>query len=88
MLLHFCILHFTFNILNSKAALWAAFGGPERIRTAVGAFAELCLATRPQDLLEFRTLNKDLNQNFAIPCSSVRYPIGIAAKIKHIFEIV
>ena len=24
-------------------------GGPERIRTAVGAFAELCLATRPQD---------------------------------------
>ncbi len=26
-------------------------GGPERIRTAVEAFAELCLATRPQDLL-------------------------------------
>ena len=26
------------------------FRGPERIRTAVGAFAELCLATRPQDL--------------------------------------
>ena len=25
--------------------------GPVRIRTAVGAFAELCLATRPQDLL-------------------------------------
>ena len=25
-------------------------GGPERIRTAVEAFAELCLATRPQDL--------------------------------------
>ncbi len=25
------------------------FGGLERIRTAVGAFAELCLATRPQD---------------------------------------
>jgi hypothetical protein len=24
-------------------------GGPERIRTAVEAFAELCLATRPQD---------------------------------------
>ncbi len=23
--------------------------GPERIRTAVEAFAELCLATRPQD---------------------------------------
>lgn len=27
-------------------------GGPERIRTAVQAFAELCLATRPQDLLK------------------------------------
>ena len=26
------------------------FGGPEQIRTAVEAFAELCLATRPQDL--------------------------------------
>ena len=26
-----------------------AFGGLERIRTAVEAFAELCLATRPQD---------------------------------------
>lgn len=26
-----------------------SFGGPERIRTAVEAFAELCLATRPQD---------------------------------------
>jgi hypothetical protein len=25
--------------------------GPERIRTAVEAFAELCLATRPQDHL-------------------------------------
>ncbi len=24
--------------------------GPERIRTAVEAFAELCLTTRPQDL--------------------------------------
>ncbi len=28
----------------------ALYRGPERIRTAVGAFAELCLATRPQDL--------------------------------------
>lgn len=25
------------------------FRGPERIRTAVQAFAELCLAARPQD---------------------------------------
>ena len=24
--------------------------GPDQIRTGVGAFAELCLATRPQDL--------------------------------------
>ncbi len=29
-------------------------GGPERIRTAVEAFAELCLATRPQDHSYFR----------------------------------
>jgi hypothetical protein len=28
-------------------------GGPERIRTAVAAFAELSLATRPQDLIYF-----------------------------------
>ena len=27
----------------------ALYRGPERIRTAVGAFAELCLATRPPD---------------------------------------
>ena len=29
------------------------FRGPERIRTAVRAFAELCLATRPQDLIYY-----------------------------------
>jgi len=29
------------------------FGGPEQIRTAVEAFAELCLAPRPQDPLPF-----------------------------------
>ena len=28
------------------------FRGPERIRTAVGAFAELSLATRPSDPLK------------------------------------
>lgn len=26
-----------------------SFGGPERIRTAVQGFADLCLAARPQD---------------------------------------
>ena len=30
----------------------ALFGGPDQIRTGVGAFAELCLATRPQDLVK------------------------------------
>ena len=30
------------------------FRGRERIRTAVEAFAELCLATRPQDLLDWQ----------------------------------
>ena len=29
----------------------ALYRGPERVRTAVEAFAELCLATRPQDLI-------------------------------------
>jgi hypothetical protein len=38
---------------NKQSALQALclYRGPERIRTAVGAFAELCLATRPQDLV-------------------------------------
>ncbi len=39
---------------TTKAATKATFtfllaGGPEQIRTAVEAFAELCLTTRPQD---------------------------------------
>ena len=33
---------------------YSAYRGPERIRTAVGAFAELSLATRPQDPVEIR----------------------------------
>ena len=41
-------------VLHEKSLLRlseeAVYRGPERIRTAVGAFAELCLATRPQDL--------------------------------------
>ncbi len=40
--------------------LFAFFGGPERIRTAVEAFAELCLATRPQDLIYSRITILDL----------------------------
>ena len=35
----------------------ALYRGPERIRTAVEAFAELCLATRPQDLFLGRENN-------------------------------
>src|SRR4051812_9356799 len=31
---------------------FCSYRGPERIRTAVAAFAELSLATRPQDLLK------------------------------------
>jgi hypothetical protein len=45
-------------------------GGPERIRTAVEAFAELCLATRPQDLFSGHknreilfTIRNSLNEN-------------------------
>ena len=33
------------------------FRGPERIRTAVEAFAELCLAARPQDHFDLRFLS-------------------------------
>jgi hypothetical protein len=42
-----------FKAKNKKGITFSIipfFRGPERIRTAVGAFAELCLATRPQDL--------------------------------------
>ena len=37
--------------------------GLERIRTAVEAFAELCLATRPRDLLIFKTLQHNPGSN-------------------------
>jgi hypothetical protein len=37
--------------------LFAFLRGPERIRTAVAAFAELSLATRPQDLIYLRFWN-------------------------------
>ncbi len=37
---------------NHQKGGFFIYRGPERIRTAVGAFAELSLATRPQDLLK------------------------------------
>ncbi len=36
---------------QKKAPHGMLFGGRERIRTAVQGFADLCLATRPLDLL-------------------------------------
>ncbi len=36
-------------IKNTLSGLERVGRGPEQIRTAVRAFAELCLATRPQD---------------------------------------
>ncbi len=41
----------TLNIQTKKGLPFGNpyYRGPERIRTAVEAFAELCLATRPQD---------------------------------------
>ncbi len=36
-------------LIKKPPIFTGGFGGPVRIRTAVGAFAELCLATRPQD---------------------------------------
>lgn len=44
---------------------FAVFRGPERIRTAVQAFAELCLATRPQDHI----LLTNYDWKFTIACS-------------------
>ena len=51
---------------NKKACEWSICGplhsfafyirGPDQIRTGVGAFAELSLATRPQDLLIWHTV--------------------------------
>ena len=38
------------GIATGYEILRKCLGGPERIRTAVAAFAELSLATRPQDL--------------------------------------
>lgn len=37
---------------RNSLLLTPPFGGPERIRTAVQGFADLCLATRPQDLIK------------------------------------
>ena len=44
-----CLIH---SLVTKKPLHFreeALYRGPERIRTAVEAFAELCLATRPQD---------------------------------------
>ena len=44
-----CKVRSTESMKSKKNPAFAGLRGPERIRTAVGAFAELCLATRPQD---------------------------------------
>ena len=44
------LIHLEYLVIRKKAK-FPSLGGPERIRTAVEAFAELCLATRPQDQL-------------------------------------
>lgn len=41
------------NSLKKNQLVRVGFGGPERIRTAVEAFAELCLAARPRDQASF-----------------------------------
>jgi hypothetical protein len=40
-------------------------GGLERIRTAVGAFAELSLATRPRDHFCNKTIKNSLDYNYS-----------------------
>ncbi len=62
----FAFLRFTKNCKQQKKhpfeVLFVLFRGPERIRTAVEAFAELCLASRPQDhILSLTTLTYHLN---------------------------
>ena len=42
------------------------YRGPERIRTAVAAFAELSLATRPQDLVFTRDTKVIISLNLRI----------------------
>ncbi len=43
------LIHFEYLVIKKSEGVLPSPGGPERIRTAVEAFAELCLATRPQD---------------------------------------
>ncbi len=53
-----------------KALRFRAFfitRGPERIRTAVEAFAELCLATRPQDLFGMAKIGESVELQNIIP---------------------
>jgi hypothetical protein len=45
-----------------------SFRGPERVRTAVRAFAELCLTTRPQDLIHYIYTHR--HQPFPQRCKS------------------
>ena len=51
---HFYINCYLKNITPDTIMFQGLLGGPERIRTAVEAFAELCLATRPQDPFRMR----------------------------------
>ncbi len=48
----FCLLYKMKNL--NRINLLRFIRGPEQIRTAVAAFAELSLATRPQDPFNFR----------------------------------
>ena len=49
-----------------KSGLFVKIRGLERIRTAVEAFAELCLATRPQDHLMWCLSYKINTKNWLI----------------------
>jgi len=50
---------------NAFMAVFIIYRGPERIRTAVGAFAELSLATRPQDLFILKQFSGFQFENFS-----------------------
>ena len=50
--------------IKKKGLLSNPFGGPDQIRTGVEAFAELCLATRPQDQIGCENKAIALNTKF------------------------
>ncbi|MFM2136754.1 MAG: hypothetical protein RL021_2154 [Bacteroidota bacterium] len=73
---------------NKKSACFRRrFGGPDQIRTGVQAFAELCLATRPQDLFKGNQRYEN-RQSLSIPLHLLlAVPIQGCVKSKHCLRL-